>query len=223
MHQAISHIWNTKTRNEKNIEKIIKENITEYVNKSLLSQGDKEALKQELIDNASIVSRALRGHFDVPFKVSTEKWVETPFDSTFDNEKITIPIHGKLDAIIDSGDSVNVFDYKTKQGMTEKAIRGETKNDDGIYFRQLVFYKMLLLGDFYTRNKNILTSLVFVSPDSYGNCPIVTLKVEDEDIRKVKEEINDLIRVVWSGTIAKKYCNDSTCEYCAYRRLATRD
>ena len=114
---------------------------------------------------------------------------------------------------------VSVFDYKTRQVMSVKAIKGETKNDDGNYFRQLVFYKLLLGGDQLWRMKNISTSLVFVSPDSKGRCPIVMLPVEEDDIKQIKVEIQAVIDSVWSGKIIGQYCTDSECKYCGYRKL----
>ena len=59
----------------------------------------------------------------------------------------------------------------------------------------------------------------FVSPDDYGRCPVVTLSVEEEDVKKVEEEIQDLMNIVWSGQIARNYCTDPSCKYCGYRKL----
>lgn len=219
MHEAISAVWMLKNRSVKTAEKTLKEVITEYLDKSFLSSGDKEALKKELLDNAPIVAKALEPHFNTSLEVSTERWVESPFDGKFEREKVSVMIHGKLDAIVSFGDDVSVFDYKTRRAMSESAIKGETKNDDGNYFRQLVFYKLLLQNDFRSRSKKVSTSLVFVSPDDYGRCPTVTLVVSDDDIKRVQNEIQDLIECVWSGNIVRKYCKDADCKYCAYRRL----
>ncbi len=216
MHTAISKIWNTKDRNKKKIEEIIIDITKENIDGSLLSLGDKEALKKELSIDAPVVAKALESHFVFSGKVSSESWVETPFDTTSENKTVTVPIHGKLDVVLDSGDTLSVFDYKTKQGMTASAIK---KNDNGNYFRQLVFYRILLQNNSKGFNKKIDTSLVFVSPDDAGRCPVITMPVLDEDIKKVKEEIEDLIQTVWSGNLAGKYCTDPSCKYCGYRRL----
>lgn len=219
MHLAISNIWNSSNRTKENIEKIITKTVTEYIDKTLLSKNNKEALKKDLLDDAPVVAKELLPHFNTQFMVGTEKWVEAPFSTKYKGEQLTIPIHGKLDSVLSGPDEVFVFDYKTKQGMTERAVRGETASEDGNYFRQLVFYKLLLQNDFSFRNKKINTSLVFLSPDKGGNCPTVTLPVTEEEIKIVQNEIKDLIEVVWSGDITRKYCDDKTCEYCAYRKL----
>ena len=102
--------------------------------------------------------------------------------------------------------------------MTAQAIKG-TKENDGGYFRQLVFYKMLAGGNFRWRNKKISTSLVFVSPDDRKKCPIVTLPVGDGDIKTVENEIHSLVESVWSGRIGNSHCSDTSCQYCGYRKL----
>lgn len=219
MHEAISRVWTQKDRSVKNIEAIITSTVTEYIDKSMLSQNDKTLLKNELAENSKIVASALVSHFNSTGVISTERWFEIPFDSKYKAKNFVVPLHGKLDAVIDGGDNIAVFDYKTKQGMSISAIKGETKNEDGNYFRQLVFYKILLSGKFEWRNKNINTSLVFISPDQKDRCPIITIPVTEEDVKKVKEEIQSLIDSVWSERIATEYCGDPDCQYCQYRKF----
>jgi CRISPR/Cas system-associated exonuclease Cas4 (RecB family) len=100
-----------------------------------------------------------------------------------------------------------------------KAIKGETKDSDGGYFRQLVFYYILLSQEPRFKNRIIIPSLVFVSPDEKGRCPIITLPINREDIVKVNEEINSLIESVWSGDITKGYCGDRECQWCSLKKL----
>ncbi len=211
MHEAISEVWRSKRSSSDEVEKIISAVTGEYINRSLLSKGDKEALKKELSDNAPAVAKWLFPHFTTTSKVSVERWVEVPFD--------TIHIHGKLDVILENIDEVSVFDYKTRQAMSVSSIKGEVGKDNGNYFRQLVFYKLLLQSGRLGRNKNIFTSLVFVSPDNKDRCPIITLPVSLEDIKKVKDEVRGLVESVWSGEFVRSYCNDADCSYCAYRKL----
>ncbi len=219
MHEAISKIWSTSKRTEKVIEKIISETATEYIDKSLLSLKEKEAVKKDIITSAPVVAKGLASHFRRSDNVSVERWMENPFDTEFQGKKIAIGLHGKLDAILESVDSVDVYDYKTRKGMSVAAIKGETKNDDGNYFRQLVFYKLLLENDSKFRKKKISTSLVFLTPDDYGRTPTITLAVSDADVKKVKEEIKNLIDDVWSGRISENYCGEKDCQYCGMRQL----
>src|SRR5581483_2241311 len=208
MHHALHSVW---LSDRKDIEKTIIEKSLEYIDQTLLSASDKELLKKELKENAPAVAQALSNHFSTKAKVFSEKRIQTFFND--------IPLHGMLDAIIDTGDMAEVFDYKTRQAMSVSAIKGETKEGNKDYFRQLVFYKMLLQKDSQFRNKKVETSLVFVSPDSKGRCPIVTIPVNPEDIKEVEKEIQMLLDDVWKGTIADKFCGEPDCRYCGYRKL----
>ncbi len=219
MHQAISNIWTLKSPSEEEIAQTIITTITEHIDSSLLSPIDKEMLKLELTTNAPIVAKALFAHFTPKGTVISERWVEVPFDGVYEKNTITIPLHGKLDAMIETGELLDIFDYKTRRSMTVAAIKGETKSDEGNYFRQLIFYRLLVQNNQFWKGKKISTSLIFVSPDDKGRCPIVTVDVEDADMKKVREEIQGLIDSVWSGKIAEMYCDDATCKYCGYRRL----
>ncbi len=219
MHQALSNVWVKKARVSKEIENIISGTVKEYIDKTLLSPEDKTALKKELTENSPVVAKALTPHFDTKGTVSTERWVEANFPAEYKKEKINIRLHGKLDSMIDNGNTVEVFDYKTRKAMTVAAIKGETKNDDGGYFRQLVFYTLLLQNDSWWRSKKSTTSLVFVTPDEKGRCPIITLPVENSDVINLKAEIQSVVDSVWSQEITTSYCEDKDCKYCAYRML----
>ncbi len=218
MHEAISKIWTASDRPlpPEKIEKIITESVFEYIDKSLLPPTDKEALKKELAGSAPDVAKSLSAHFASAGTIASERWIETTFEAA---QSEGIPIHGKLDAVIDSGGEISVFDYKTRQAMSAAAIKGETKNSDGNYFRQLVFYTLLMQGNQFWRGKKVSTSLVFVAPDDHGRCPIITLPVTVEDEKRVKAEIQSVIDSVWSGKIVDEYCTDAQCKYCGYRKL----
>ena len=220
MHSAISRVWKNKDRSIKQIENDLEEGILEYLNESLLSIHEKEAVKKELLGSKNDVAKALYSHWNIDKStIYTEHWVKSLYKAKYDGKSIEIPIHGQLDAIIDNGHDVNVYDYKTRQGMSENEIKGNTKNSDGGYFRQLIFYKILLEKDFHFREKKIIPSLVFVSPDEKGRCPIISLYIDNKDIENVYKEIDNLIDSIWSGKIMKSNCEDKDCEWCKMRKL----
>ena len=97
----------------------------------------------EELANAPKVASALVDHFNQTGLVKTENWVETNFEYKYKNENINLKLHGKLDALIKQENKILVYDYKTREAMSENAIKGETKNSGSNYFRQLVFYKLL--------------------------------------------------------------------------------
>ena len=227
MHEAMANVW--KLANEKEhgshltaaeIETVIKNSVEEYLKTSFLSVSEKEAVKKELYEDAPVVAVALEQHFKVDGTVFTERWVKGVFagkNPTDSSDEISIPIHGKLDSIVESGNEVNVFDYKTKQAMSEAEIKGETKNSTGDYFRQLAFYKLLMQDDLRWRTRRIIPSLVFISPDKKGRCPTVTLPINEDDIDALKKHIQSLIDAVWSGSIIQVHCGDEKCHWCGLK------
>jgi len=237
MHEALAKVWAAKVQKVEEIEKIMQESVGVYFQKSMLSVKEKDTAKAELILNIPIISKALLPHFSQVSRgmsVITESWVETtlqfrvaetlsktmdPHGSKPTSVDVYIPIHGKLDAVLDNSSEVLVFDYKSKQSMSENAIRGETKNSDGNYFRQLVFYKILVTHDRRWKNRRVSPALVFVSPDTKGRCPTVSLSINEADEKKVIDDIHALARAIWSGEITRSFCNDHKCEWCGLRKV----
>jgi len=238
MHEALANVWKNPTRlsgtpplvrggkKEREISEIIISSVKNYLKHSLLPISEKEAVLEELITNAPKVATALKEHFSQKGNVSTESWVETPFAVG----KTEIRLHGKLDATIEIENKILVYDYKTREAMSEKAIKGvrsgsgpdRKKNSDGNYFRQLIFYKMLLDPTSLKlrgASKTIEPALVFVKPDKAGRCPTISLAIEKSDIEKVKTEIRSLVESVWSGKFITQTCDDKTCQYCGFRKL----
>jgi hypothetical protein len=218
----MDHVWKmdgAHGRSASAIEEVIKKSVEEYFKTSFLTTNEKNIVIKELFEDAPVVAKALESHFAVNASVVTERWVKTTFMGEYMGAQITTPIHGKLDAIVEAGNEVNVFDYKTKQGMSEAEIKGETKNSNGDYFRQLTFYKLLLQNDPRWKLKKIVPALVFISPDKKGRCPIVTLPVTETDIEKVKKDIQGLLDSVWSGDIIEAQCGDNACYWCGLKQV----
>ncbi len=219
MHEAISKVWGEKDRSISSIENVLKNSIPEYFAHSLLPKFEQESIVEKLIKDAPVVAKTLSSHFNQDGDVYSETWSESEFSTKIDNQNIVLRVHGKLDAVVVRDDSVYVYDYKTKQSMTENEIRGNTKNSSGDYFRQLVYYKMLLEADSRFSGKNIIPALVFVSPDKKGECPTMSFVIEQGDIEKVENEIKKLVQSVWSGEFLKNDCEDADCKWCPLKKL----
>jgi len=201
MHAAMHRVWQSGDTDVARVEMHIRHAVNEHLADSLLPLAEKEVLKEELLTAAPSVAASLHEHFKAEGSVFTEHWVESTFEGTFEGERIEIPLHGKLDAIIEHGDAITVFDYKTRKGMSSAAARGETKSSDGSFFRQLVFYTVLLEGHPRWRGKKINTALVFISPDKKGRCPILTLPVSDADRKAILDHVQSVVEYVWSGKL----------------------
>jgi DNA helicase II / ATP-dependent DNA helicase PcrA len=219
MHDAISRVWKGKINSTKGIEVCMEDSIRSYFQSSSLPKLEKELALNELLDSLPHVASELTRHFQSTGTVLTEAWVEVPYKFKDKKGEIVVNLHGKLDTIIDDGESVSVYDYKTRAKMSVAEIKGETKDSDGSYFRQLVFYKILMSENPKFKSKKIETSLIFVKPDNKGQCQSVTLEVEESDVERVKKEISSLISSVWSGEILQNNCEDKDCKWCGLRDL----
>ena len=220
MHEAIASVWLSKDKTAKGMTETLLRAIHGYFKHSLLPKLEKEVILEELTADAPEVTDALAEHFNQTGAVFAEKWVEAVFQAEFEGKPIELRLHGKLDAIVETKDKILVFDYKTKKKMSENEVKGETQNSDGGYFRQLIFYKLLLLNNPFYEGKEIEPALVFVKPDEKGRCPIVSLPIEKTDIERVKGEIGALIKNVWSGEILRGHCDESKCEFCRLRDIS---
>lgn len=216
MHKAISEVWKSGVKTVDQINTVMDESIRVYFDNSFLSLGEKEIVLEELLKNSLAVSSALHNHFNLSGIVSNEKWVEFKFNQ---NKNAEIMLHGQLDTIIDTDDKVLVFDYKTREGMTENAIKGLTKNEDGGYWRQLIFYKILLQNNPRYADKSIEPALIFIKPDQKGRCPEVFLDINQSDIESLLEEVNNLIDSVVSGGFIDEVCSDRECKYCKIKQI----
>jgi DNA helicase-2/ATP-dependent DNA helicase PcrA len=133
-----------------------------------------------------------------------------------------VPLVGKLDKVefLDGDLNVNVVDYKTGKPKSRNVIEGKTKNSDGNYKRQLVFYKILLDGFDKGKYKMVSGEIDFVEPDDGGNYHKEQFVVDGDDktelentIKRVAKEIRDLS--FWDAR-----CDDKACSFCELRNVS---
>lgn len=220
MHEAISQVWKLKDKTESSISETIKTFGTSYVRSSLLSLTEKQSVVKDIEANAPTIGKALFRHFALRGSVSTEAWFERPYSAAYQDEKIQINLHGKLDAVVETENQAQIFDYKTRRTMSVREIRGETKGSNGNYLRQLAFYNLLVRGHKRFPDKRITTSLVFIEPDNKGRCEVIEIDITKGDIEELEKNILSLVRGVWSGQVLKEFCQDQNCQWCALKKFA---
>ncbi|TMI65074.1 MAG: ATP-dependent helicase [Bacteroidetes bacterium] len=129
-----------------------------------------------------------------------------------------VPLKGKLDKLEFDGKSVNVVDYKT--GDPEKAIpklKGPSDKDPngGDYWRQAVFYKILV--DNYEQKswKVVSSEFDFIEPDKKKKYSKEKLYINPADITTVTEQI----KMVWAKIQAHDFytgCGKEDCHWCNF-------
>ena len=129
-----------------------------------------------------------------------------------------VPLKGKLDKLEFDGKSVNVVDYKT--GDPDKAIpqtKGPSEKDPngGNYWRQAVFYKILV--DNYEQKdwKAVSTEFDFIEPDKKKNYRKEKLIITPADITTVTQQIAS----TWEKIQNREFyigCGKEDCHWCNF-------
>jgi DNA helicase-2/ATP-dependent DNA helicase PcrA len=129
-----------------------------------------------------------------------------------------VPLRGKLDKLEFDGKSVNVVDYKT--GDPDKAIsklKGPSEKDPngGDYWRQAVFYKILI--DNYEQKdwKVISTEFDFIEPDKKKNYRKEKVVITPADITTVTEQISQTWRKIQDREFYTG-CGKEDCHWCNF-------
>lgn len=124
-----------------------------------------------------------------------------------------VPLTGKLDRLaIKEDGTVEVIDYKTGKAKSENEIKGLTKSSDGGYYRQLVFYKLLLDRDGrYAMNE---ASLHFVEPDEKGKCTIRRFTITAAEVSELEAELIKAAQAIADGSAFTAVCDPESCDYC---------
>jgi len=129
-----------------------------------------------------------------------------------------VPLKGKLDKLEFDGKSVNVVDYKT--GDPDKAMsrmKGPSEKNPigGDYWRQAVFYK-LLVDNYEQRGwKAVSTEFDFIEPDNKKQYRREKLVITPADITAVTEQI----RETWDHIQARDFytgCGKPDCHWCNF-------
>ncbi|OHA26598.1 MAG: hypothetical protein A3D52_00815 [Candidatus Taylorbacteria bacterium RIFCSPHIGHO2_02_FULL_44_36] len=127
-------------------------------------------------------------------------------------------LNGKLDKVeLLAGDEINVVDYKTGKPKSRNEIEGKTKNSDGNYKRQLVFYKLLVDGAKHWRLKS--ATLDFIQPMESGKYKREVFEIIDEEARELLKIIKIASREILDLSFWKKSCGDKDCEYCRLSKI----
>jgi len=129
------------------------------------------------------------------------------------------PINGKLDKIEHYPEGIMVVDYKTgKPDNGRKKLKGPDRDDwrqdpGGDYWRQMVFYDLLIRADRRQEAPMLAGVMEFVEPDAKGQFVREELVVSEEDRAIVTEQI----AYAMEGIRALRFqegCHQSDCTWC---------
>ncbi len=129
-----------------------------------------------------------------------------------------VPLKGKLDKLEFDGKLINVVDYKS--GNYENALPklkgpNEKESNGGDYWRQAVFYKILIDNYDLKDWKAISTEFDFVEPDKKKVYRKEKLTISPEDITTVTQQIKES----WAKIQAREFytgCGKEECHWCNF-------
>jgi DNA helicase-2/ATP-dependent DNA helicase PcrA len=127
-----------------------------------------------------------------------------------------IPLRGFIDKVEFNGKEATLIDYKTgdPEKCTDKFARPGKEPNGGDYWRQAVFYKILL--DLYPKNWNVTgIEFDFIEPDKKKQYRKEKVTVSSIDIDLVKQQIKD----VWLKIQRKDFytgCGKDDCHWCNF-------
>ncbi len=129
-----------------------------------------------------------------------------------------VPLKGKLDKLEFNGNEVNVVDYKTgdPENARKKLDRpGEKTPLGGDYWRQAVFYKILVDGYEQKNWKVVSTEFDFIEPNKKKEYKKEKIVITPEDIQIVTQQIE----TVWKKIQERDFytgCGDTGCHWCNF-------
>ncbi|MBX4198530.1 ATP-dependent helicase [Candidatus Parcubacteria bacterium] len=219
IHHTLKEFFDKYAKEEDILSELFIETFEHNLKREPLNQRDyDEALKKG--------KEALRGYYKTYYPSWTRRlFTEFSIPAVFfpvqlgDGKVEEILICGKLDKIeLSDNNTVTVVDYKTAKPKTHNEIMGKTKNSDGDYYRQLMFYKILLDGYDKGTYKMKAGEIDFIEPDSKDKYHKERFEMVEADIEEVKKTISRVAHEIYNFTFWDKVCEDD-CEFCRLRQL----
>lgn len=131
-----------------------------------------------------------------------------------------VPVNGAIDKMEIEGRYVNVIDYKTgKPDNGGKKLYPPSEKDPlgGDYWRQIVFYKLLLDNDKSSNYTMVSGEIDFVEPDASGAYVKKKVVVTPEDVSLVRAQIKDTYQKILAFDF-KTGCGKEDCSWCNFVR-----
>ena len=133
-----------------------------------------------------------------------------------------VPIKGKLDKIEFDGASCTVIDYKTgsPEYSSRKDLYGPTEANPcgGDYWRQMVFYKILLESFAPAKAWHMTAGIFdFIEKSKVGEFVRYTVPITDEEVKWVKNQIKDVYTSIMNHQFDTG-CGKEDCHWCTFAK-----
>ncbi|MDF1697297.1 MAG: ATP-dependent DNA helicase [Saprospiraceae bacterium] len=152
--------------------------------------------------------REYHSYWHVPRKFELEFDIKTEYNN--------VPISGKLDQVSIFDNHLEVIDYKTGRYISSK-LKGPVGDDDpgGDYWRQIVFYKLLLSGDDRLKQPMKAGIMDFVEMTKEGKFYRRKYEVEPFEMDIVGEQLTDTYAKIKKHEFTTG-CEEENCKWCNF-------
>lgn len=133
-----------------------------------------------------------------------------------------VPLTGKLDKLEFNDKQVNVVDYKTGRPDSASAKSKLGPNTDrkplgGDYWRQMVFYKILMDLDTTKNWEMVSGEMDFIQPNAHETFEKRKYVISPEDVALVSEQITSSYKKIMNHEFAQG-CGKEDCQWCNFVR-----
>jgi len=130
-------------------------------------------------------------------------------------------LRGDLDKIEFSGagNFVNIVDYKTGRPQSRNVLEGKTKDSNGGYKRQLVFYQLLLNLHENTKYKMVSGEIDFIEPDARGKYHKEKFTVTDEEVADLTKELKRVAQEILDLAFWETPCDPAVSDFCELQAM----
>lgn len=170
---------------------------------------------EDLVIFGKMTLEAYYDEYSAEWKKPSHFKVEYKVDLT---EYQGVPIKGVLDRVDMYQNHVEVIDYKTgKYSYAAPKLKPPLGEDDegGAYWRQIVFYQILLLSDPKMEKAMLSGSMDFLERDDKDQFKKKTFKVEQFEIDIVGEQLKRVYKSIKNKEFSQG-CNDDDCKWCNF-------
>ena len=127
-----------------------------------------------------------------------------------------IPIKGKIDKVEIYDDHVKVIDYKTGTYKKDKLAGSTDEEQGGDYWRQLVFYKLLVDNDPTLDWKMKSGTMDFVErAKTKKSFDKIEMPISTEDIEAVTKQLQDAWTAIHNYEF-EQFCDNEECRWCNF-------
>jgi DNA helicase-2/ATP-dependent DNA helicase PcrA len=156
------------------------------------------------------------------YELNVPEWNKVAItERSFKNVEVNgVPVQGNLDKIEFNGKQVTVVDYKTGKlkYAKEKLTRPTNEQPNGgDYWRQAVFYKILIDHDRTTDWEVISTVFDFIEPVSEGEYHKEKIIITPDDVDTVTKQIKQVHQSIMNHEF-NTGCGKEDCDWCHFVR-----